>query len=103
MELDQIAIALFGALAAWLSQARSEKLRRWACIFGMLGQPAWFYAAWKANQWGERDLTGRLDAWGLGPLDRATARFWCGHHPDRPPQVRLPPGPAVGNQQELFS
>lgn len=52
MELDQIAIALFGALAAWLSQARSEKLRRWACIFGMLGQPAWFYAAWKADQWG---------------------------------------------------
>ena len=40
MELDQIAIALFGALAAWLSQALSDKLRRWACIFGMLGRRA---------------------------------------------------------------
>lgn len=50
--MDQIAIALFGAAAAWLSQARIERLRRWACIFGMLGQPAWFYAAWQAQQWG---------------------------------------------------
>ncbi|MBU0791938.1 MAG: hypothetical protein KKB08_02755 [Gammaproteobacteria bacterium] len=52
MGIDQIAIALFGALAAWLSQARTDRLRRWACVFGMLGQPAWFYAAWKAQQWG---------------------------------------------------
>ena len=52
MGIDQIVIALFGALAAWLSQARTDRLRRWACIFGMLGQPAWFYAAWKAQQWG---------------------------------------------------
>lgn len=52
MTLDQIAIALFGALAAWLSQATTLRYRRWACIFGMLGQPAWFYAAWQAGQWG---------------------------------------------------
>lgn len=52
MGIDQIAIALFGALAAWLSQARTDNLRRWACIFGMLGQPFWFYAAWQAQQWG---------------------------------------------------
>lgn len=52
MGIDQIAIAVFGALAAWLSQTRSDRLRRWACIFGMLGQPTWFYAAWHAQQWG---------------------------------------------------
>ncbi len=52
MGIDQIAIAVFGALAAWLSQARTFEARRWACIFGMLGQPAWFYAAWVAGQWG---------------------------------------------------
>ena len=39
MTWDQITIALFGALAAWLSQTRTDRLRRWACIFGMLGQP----------------------------------------------------------------
>ena len=45
MPIDQIAIALFGALAAWLSQERRESYRRWACIFGMLGQPFWFYTS----------------------------------------------------------
>lgn len=52
MTIDQIAIAVLGALAAWLSQERRESLRRWACIFGMLGQPFWFYASWKAEQAG---------------------------------------------------
>ena len=52
MPIDQIAIAVFGALAAWLSQERREAYRRWACIFGMLGQPFWFYTSWKAEQWG---------------------------------------------------
>ncbi len=37
--MDQLAIALLGAAAAWLSQARAEAARRWACTFGMVGQP----------------------------------------------------------------
>lgn len=52
MSFDQIAIALLGALAAWLSQARGESSRKWARVFGMLGQPFWFYASWQAGQWG---------------------------------------------------
>ena len=52
MQIDQIAIPILGAGAAWLSQARTESSRRWACIFGMLGQPFWFYASWQAGQWG---------------------------------------------------
>lgn len=36
---DEITIALFGALAAQLLQARSEHLRHWACALGML-EPA---------------------------------------------------------------
>lgn len=50
MQIDQVAIAVLGVAAAWLSQARSERFRRWACVFGMLGQPFWFYASWKAEQ-----------------------------------------------------
>ncbi len=52
MGIDQIAIALLGAAAAWLSQARSLQSRRWACVFGLLGQPFWFYASWHTGQWG---------------------------------------------------
>jgi hypothetical protein len=52
MGLDQIGIAFSGVIAVWLTQDKRESWRRWACIFGMLGQPFWFYAAWKAEQWG---------------------------------------------------
>jgi hypothetical protein len=52
LSLDQIAIAVSGVIAVWLTQDRRESWRRWAPIFGMLGQPFWFYAAWKAEQWG---------------------------------------------------
>lgn len=52
MSADQIAIALLGPLAAWLSQARGARWRKWASVFGLLGQPFWFYASWKAEQWG---------------------------------------------------
>ncbi|WP_399696638.1 hypothetical protein [Xenophilus sp.] len=52
MPIDQIAIPILGALAAWLSQERRPRLQRWACIFGLIGQPFWFWASWKAEQWG---------------------------------------------------
>ena len=52
MGLDQIGIALSGVIAVWLTQDKRESWRRWACIFGLLAQPSWFYAAWKAEQWG---------------------------------------------------
>lgn len=50
--MDQIAIALTGVAAIWLSQDSRENLRKWSCIFGLLGQPFWFYSAWAAEQWG---------------------------------------------------
>src|SRR5262245_3149335 len=52
MILDQIGTLLTGVIAVWLTQHKRESWRRWACIFGLLGQPFWFYAAWKAEQWG---------------------------------------------------
>ena len=50
MPVEQVAIALLGAAAVWLSQDRRASWRRWACIFGLMSQPFWLYATWKAEQ-----------------------------------------------------
>lgn len=50
--IEQIGIAICGLTAVFLSQDARESRRRWACIFGLIGQPFWFYATWKAGQWG---------------------------------------------------
>lgn len=50
--MEQIGIALTGAVAVFLTQSKSESLRRYACLFGMAGQPFWFIAAWDAQQMG---------------------------------------------------
>lgn len=52
MTLDQIGIMFTGAFAVWLTQDRRQSWRRWACIFGMIGQPFWYYSAYQAAQWG---------------------------------------------------
>lgn len=52
MPIDQIAIPILGALAAWCSQERSGAVTRWASVFGLVGTPFWFWASWKAQQWG---------------------------------------------------
>jgi len=52
MGLDQIGITLSGVIAVWLTQDKRATWRRLACVFGMCAQPFWFYAAWKAEQWG---------------------------------------------------
>jgi hypothetical protein len=48
--IDQLGIALCGVTAIFLTQSRSEKARRYACLFGLAGQPFWFYSAWVAQQ-----------------------------------------------------
>lgn len=50
--IEQLAIALFGVVAIWLSQAEHAKQRKWASVFGLLGQPFWFMATIKSEQWG---------------------------------------------------
>jgi hypothetical protein len=48
----QIVIATCDVAAVWLSQDTRESWRRWACIFGLLAQPAWFIETIAAKQWG---------------------------------------------------
>ena len=50
--IDQIAIALTGVVAIFLTQSSNPEHRRYACLFGMASQPFWFYAAYTAGQWG---------------------------------------------------
>lgn len=50
--MEQLGIALTGVVAIWLSQDKREEWRRYACLFGMAGQPFWFYATINAAQWG---------------------------------------------------
>lgn len=50
--IEQFMLGVFGITAVWCSQSPHHSVRRWACIAGLIAQPFWFYATWKANQWG---------------------------------------------------
>jgi hypothetical protein len=65
--MEQIAIALFGVTAIFMSQSPSAEIRRYACVFGIIGQPFWFYSAYQAQQWGIFALCFLYSwAWGKG-------------------------------------
>lgn len=50
--IAQFAIALFGVTAIFLSQSSDAKQRKFACLFGLISQPFWFWSAISAEQWG---------------------------------------------------
>lgn len=50
--IAQILIAVCGMASVWLSQDQRQTRRRWACIFGLVAQPAWMWSTWEAGQWG---------------------------------------------------
>ena len=47
----QIMIFIFGASGIWFV-SRKENWKKWGYIFGLCGQPFWFYSAWTNEQWG---------------------------------------------------
>lgn len=55
--MEQLAIALTGCVAIWLANDSKASKRKWASVFGLVGQPFWFYAAISAEQWGILALT----------------------------------------------
>jgi hypothetical protein len=57
MSADQIIIGVGGLASLWLSQDARPRVARWACLFGLAAQPAWFYTAYHAEQWGIFALT----------------------------------------------
>ena len=50
--ISQLGIAFFGVIAIWLSQDTRYNSRKWSSVFGLIGQPFWFYSAWTTQQWG---------------------------------------------------
>lgn len=50
--MDQIAIALTGCVAVFLTQQDNHSLKKYASILGLIGQPFWFYTTYTNEQWG---------------------------------------------------
>jgi len=50
--ISQIVIAFTGFVSIWLSQDTRESWRKWACVFGLAGEPFWFYVSYTSEQWG---------------------------------------------------
>lgn len=50
--ISQLAIAVTGVVAIWLTQQGNNNLKKYACLFGLAGQPFWFYSAYQTEQWG---------------------------------------------------
>jgi len=50
--IEQFIIAVSELIAIWLIQTNNENHRKYACIFGLIGQPFWFYSSYIAHQWG---------------------------------------------------
>ena len=50
--MEQILIAFTGVIAMFLTQQSNEGVKKFACLFGIAGQPFWFYSAYTNEQWG---------------------------------------------------
>ncbi|AWD92355.1 hypothetical protein HOU12_gp49 [Dickeya phage Katbat] len=51
IDFIQVGIGLTGGVAILLSQCSSPNVRRFACIFGLMGQPFWFWMAYEKQLW----------------------------------------------------
>jgi hypothetical protein len=50
--LAQISIGITGCLAILLLQQESAKVKRWAPVVGLVGQPFWLLTAYETQAWG---------------------------------------------------
>lgn len=63
----QTLIMITGFFAVWLSQDARPHYRKYACLFGLAGQPFWFYTTYVEEQWGIFALSFIYTiAWGRG-------------------------------------
>lgn len=58
---------MLGVTAVLLSQHTNPQARRYASVFGLAGQPFWFYSSYVTGQWGIFTLCFLYSgAWGMG-------------------------------------
>lgn len=50
--LAQVVVTVFGASAIFLLGARTNRVRRWGVVCGLIAQPAWYVTAICHEQWG---------------------------------------------------
>jgi hypothetical protein len=50
--MEQVVIAFTGVIAIFLTQQKNESIKKYGCLFGLAGQPFWFYSAYTSEQWG---------------------------------------------------
>ncbi|CAM0012930.1 hypothetical protein VPHK453_0075 [Vibrio phage K453] len=50
--MEQLMIAFTGVVAIFLTQQSNDRIKKYACLFGLAGQPFWFYSAYTNEQWG---------------------------------------------------
>ncbi|MEP7367728.1 MAG: hypothetical protein ABI972_31090 [Acidobacteriota bacterium] len=50
--IEQAIIAICGVLSVFMSQSPNFDARKWAPIVGLVAQPFWLFASWKAEQYG---------------------------------------------------
>lgn len=63
----QTLLALTGVIAIFITQQSNEKIKKYAPIFGLLGQPLWYYTTIANDQYGIFVLSlGYTYLWGLG-------------------------------------
>ena len=48
----QTIIAITGLAAIWLATRPNPKHQRYACLFGLVGQPFWIVSSYSTEQWG---------------------------------------------------
>jgi len=78
--LCQIGIACTGVVAIALTQSKDAGVRRFACLFGLAGQPFWFASTYLAEQWGTMALTVLYTlAWGKGFWQHWVPAGWRRH------------------------
>lgn len=65
--LAQCAIVFTGIAAVSLSQSSQFRVRRWASVLGLAGQPFWLYLTIRADLWGMAIVSGAYSfAWACG-------------------------------------
>ena len=65
--IAQIGIAFTGVTAIYLTQCGKANWARYACLFGLAGEPFWFWSAIEAHQLGVVALAFLYTfAWGKG-------------------------------------